>query len=303
MNARWKWDAIRDKVVESLCDVVCFQETKKEAPDLQFLKNVCPPNLNNFVFLPSVGASGGIIVAWKGALFSRHMVFSNEFALTVEFHSHYDESKWLLTCVYGPCTAEGKINFINWLKGIQMSLEVNWIILGDFNLIRKPEDRNWPGGDLIEMFMFNEAISELGLVEIPLQGRKFTWSNMQPSPLLEKLDWVFTSNNWTLTFPSTTVKVLGMTPSDHCPCLVTFSTVIPRSKIFRFENFWLQHSGFSDVLTQSWAIPTQQIDPAKALTAKFKFLRKALKEWQAGWTGLKNLISNVKLLLQFLEVL
>jgi hypothetical protein len=153
------------------------------------------------------------------------------------------------------------------------------------------------------MFMFNEAISELGLVEIPLQGRKFTWSNMQPSPLLEKLDWVFTSNNWTLTFPSTTVKVLGMTPSDHCPCLVTFSTVIPRSKIFRFENFWLQHSGFSDVLTQSWAIPTQQIDPAKALTAKFKFLRKALKEWQAGWTGLKNLISNVKLLLQFLEVL
>jgi len=118
-----------------------------------------------------------------------------------------------------------------------MSLEVNCIILGDFNLIRKPEDRNRPGGDLIEMFMFNEAISELGLVEIPLQGRKFTWSNMQPSPLLEKLDWVFTSNNWTLTFPSTTVKVLGMTPSDHCPCLVTFSTVIPRSKIFRFENF------------------------------------------------------------------
>lgn len=32
--------------------------------------------------------------------------------------------------------------------------------------------------------MFNDAISALGLNEIVLQGRKFTWSNMQPNPLL-----------------------------------------------------------------------------------------------------------------------
>uniref|UniRef100_A0A453EXI1 Uncharacterized protein n=1 Tax=Aegilops tauschii subsp. strangulata TaxID=200361 RepID=A0A453EXI1_AEGTS len=41
--------------------------------------------------------------------------------------------------------------------------------------------------------MFNEAISELGLIELPLKGRQFSWSNMQDSPLLEKLDWFFTS--------------------------------------------------------------------------------------------------------------
>jgi hypothetical protein len=27
-----------------------------------------------------------------------------------------------------------------------MPIDVDWIILGDFNLIRKPEDRNKPGG-------------------------------------------------------------------------------------------------------------------------------------------------------------
>lgn len=42
----------------------------------------------------------------------------------------------------------------------------------------------------MEMFLFNEAISPLGLNEVTLQGRMFTWSNMQPSPLLEKLVWV-----------------------------------------------------------------------------------------------------------------
>jgi hypothetical protein len=41
------------------------------------------------------------------------------------------------------------------------------------------------------------------LEEIPLKGRNFTWSNMQNNPLLEKLDWVFTSAEWTTEFPNT----------------------------------------------------------------------------------------------------
>jgi hypothetical protein len=80
--------------------------------------------------------------------------------------------------VYGPSIAEGKLNFINWLENIQMSEDLDWFLLGDFNLIRKPEDRNKPGGNS-KMFFFNKFIFKLGLVEIPLQGRKFTWSKVQ----------------------------------------------------------------------------------------------------------------------------
>ena len=67
-----------------------------------------------------------------------------------------------------------------------MPNEVDWIIMGDFNFIRTPEDRNRPGGDVNEMLMFNEAISEMALIELPLKGRQFSWSNMQENPLLEK---------------------------------------------------------------------------------------------------------------------
>ena len=76
----------------------------------------------------------------------------------------------------------------------------------------------------MEMFLFNEAISPLGLNEVTLQGRMFTWSNMQPSPLLEKLVWVFTCNSWALSQPDTSVKALEMTHSDHYPCVVNIST-------------------------------------------------------------------------------
>jgi len=47
------------------------------------------------------------------------------------------------------------------------------------------------------MLLFNEAMSALGLVELPLYGKKFTWTNKQPSPLLERLNWFFTSSSWT----------------------------------------------------------------------------------------------------------
>ena len=46
--------------------------------------------------------------------------------------------------------------------------DVDWIIMGDFNLIRSPDNRNKPGGNLSEMFMFNDAISRLDLNEIVL---------------------------------------------------------------------------------------------------------------------------------------
>ena len=71
--------------------------------------------------------------------------------------------------------------------------------MGDFNFIRSPEDRNRPGGDVNQMLLFNEAISNLGLIELPLKGRQFSWSNMQDSHLLEKLDWFFTSAAWLIT--------------------------------------------------------------------------------------------------------
>ena len=76
---------------------------------------------------------------------------------------------------------------MEWFQQIQMPKDIDWMVVGDFNLMRKQEDKN-KGGDLAEMFMFNDAISALGLIEIVLQGRKYTWSNMQPNPLLQKLD-------------------------------------------------------------------------------------------------------------------
>ena len=55
--------------------------------------------------------------------------------------------------------------------------------LGDFNFYRSLENKNSSGGNLNDTLIFNDAIGYLGLIELPLKGRTYTWSNMQVDPL------------------------------------------------------------------------------------------------------------------------
>lgn len=168
----------RTRFLKPIVTLSVCRKQKKEGFDPLYLRKIYPPAFDTCDFLPSVGASV-VSIAWKGSLFSGSKITCNEFAITTEFRSRHDNSKWVLTCVYG---------------NVQMNPDT-WLILGDFNLIRKAKDRNWDGGDISKMFRFNASLSQLGLNEIVLHGRKFTWSNMQPPPVLGKLDWVFTSNS------------------------------------------------------------------------------------------------------------
>jgi hypothetical protein len=52
--------------------------------------------------------------------------------------------------------------------------ESDWLIVGDFNLIRRASDRNRPGGNIQDMLGFKLAISSLGLDELKLYGNKYT---------------------------------------------------------------------------------------------------------------------------------
>jgi exonuclease III len=182
LNDKDKWVIIYDKIQESGCHIICFQETKRESIDLDFIRKFCPRRFDGFAFQPSVGRSGGILTVWDSAMLSGDCVFQDSFALSVDFKSAKDDGAWTLTNIYAPCQDAQQLAFISWFHNIQVDDDVDWLIVGDFNLIRAPTDRNKPGGNIHEILLFNEAISNLGLIEIPLKGRKFTWSNMQAAP-------------------------------------------------------------------------------------------------------------------------
>ena len=82
---------------------------------------------------------------------------------------------------------------------------------GDFNIIRKPNEKNnsnfnprWP-------FIFNDIIQGIGLKEIELSGRQFTWASRRENPTFEKLDRVLATSEWEQKFPLSTVQALART--------------------------------------------------------------------------------------------
>jgi exonuclease III len=220
LNDSDKQNAIRSKIEESDCAIFCIQETKMQSIDMLAFKKPVPKHFNKFEYSPSIGASRGILMRWNGSLFTGCMIDSSRHHITVEFISNHNAKKWTLSTVYAPCEGIEKQDFIDWFNNLQIPANCNWMILGDFNMYRSLEDRNKAGGNMSDIFIFNEIISNLGLQEISLKGRNYTWSNMQEEPLLEQIDWCFTSDRWISSYPNMLMLPLSRPTSDHIPCKI-----------------------------------------------------------------------------------
>lgn len=79
--------------------------------------------------------------------------------------------------------------------------------------------------------------------------------------------------------------------------MIEIATTIPQSQIFRFENHWLGHDDFVSVVESGWVSLEHISDPVKKLTAKFKSLRRRLKEWKVTLPRLGLAIEKIKLVL------
>jgi exonuclease III len=146
INSSVKWNGLRCAIRESGCDVIFLQETKKEFFDEAYLKTFCPNYFDSFAFVPLVGNLGGSIIIWKSTKLVGNVIFQNDYAQSVEFISNLSNCSWIITNIYAPCTLQGKIDFLNWFPNINMASDKLWLIVVDFNLIRRSEDRNKVGG-------------------------------------------------------------------------------------------------------------------------------------------------------------
>jgi hypothetical protein len=93
------------------------------------------------------------------------------------------------------------------------------------------------------MDRFNSIIQNLNLREIHMGGGKYTWTNKQKHPTLEKLDRILMSPEWEDMFPLVAVRKLVRDVSDHNPLLLSsdpLKKTPPHQREFRFELSWLR---------------------------------------------------------------
>jgi exonuclease III len=67
INSVQKWNALKSKINEASCDIICLQETKRAIFHISYIKKFCPAMFDSFEFVPLEGASDGTLLFGKVA--------------------------------------------------------------------------------------------------------------------------------------------------------------------------------------------------------------------------------------------
>jgi len=137
------------------------------------------------------------------------------------------------------------------------------------------------------MGRFRRLISDLELRDLPLLGRKYTWSNQQDVPTLVKLDRIICSSDWEQIFPNCLLQSCASEGSDHCP-LLGLNDVHPGKARFHFESFWTSLDGFQDDVAEAWASEPASHFPFDTLARKFRATVRKLQSWSQKKVGHVN---------------
>lgn len=212
---------VRNVIKNSRCDVCVLQESKCNKFDLSYIMRFIPSFFSfEVAYNLAINSAGGTFIVWKKS-FQLVSSWSTQHTLTVLLRHINTGSQFQVTNVYGPSEETLKQPFIRELRFMSSLIAFPWLLAGDFNLHRWLTDRSATMANFNLMELFNQFISEVGIMEVPLRNRKYTWSSKRPDPVFSKLDRVFTSNEWVLGYPILLLEVREMVVSDHTPLLLT----------------------------------------------------------------------------------
>lgn len=247
LNQKDRCNAVRDVVLSANADIVCLQETKVAVMSHRIILSVFGSAYDKFAILPADGTRGGVIIAWKGGVCQAIATRVDVYSVSVLF-SELDGRNWWFTGVYGPQEDEEKIQFLQELRDVRALCTGPWLVAGDFNLIYQAADKNNANLDRAMMGRFRRFLDDMQVKEIPLLGRKFTWSNERSAPTLVRLDRAFCCSDWDSIFSDSILQSLASVVSDHYPLILGLKVCTSGKRRFHFESFWTKVPGFSDAV-------------------------------------------------------
>ncbi|KAK8526044.1 hypothetical protein V6N12_020525 [Hibiscus sabdariffa] len=127
--------------------------------------------------------------------------------------------------------------------------------------------------DIFKAFMF-----EVGLMDIPLQRGKYSWSNNRDPSTFVRLDKFLISAEFEIAFPDIFQRLLEKLISNHNAILLSKLCIDWGPKPFRCFNFWYKDEGFNDTVTNSLLVLKQK-NPNIRIGGLIRGSKLALKKW------------------------
>ncbi|KAK8544996.1 hypothetical protein V6N12_025851 [Hibiscus sabdariffa] len=203
------------------------------------------------------------------------------------------ETEWFGTFIYGPPYQEEKQAFWESMTNLRSCPGDRWLVIGDTNVVASQEEKI--GGapfNPSDARHFYEFVDSLGLLELPISGGNFTWSNHRSDEdsILEKLDRALCSFEWSSLFPKA-IGVLDVAMgSDHAPIIILSQGMMKKyKKEFKFESKWLLEDECTSTVQKSWD-PISQPRISHRFGSKLRRTKYSLIKW----SKLKSRFNNQK---------
>jgi exonuclease III len=276
LNLEEKRMKIKSLLREWKADVVCFQETKIQVVTRELIQSLWGGAQVDWCYLGAQGASGGILIMWDRRVVEKVEEWVGCFTAACSFRSMCDDFNWAFAGVYGPNRDNDRLMLWEELSGLMDRWEMPWCIGGDFNAIRFPSERLGSVRYAASMEAFSQFIFDKGLLDIPMMGGQFSWSNGHS---WSRIDRFLLSSGWEERFPDAVQRRLSRVLSDHFPIMLVCGETRRGGGYFKFENMWLQHEGFVEEVKGWWQSYQFVGDPSNVLARKLKALKGDLRRW------------------------
>ena len=278
---------LSDLVKEEQISFIDLSETGKDDFPDHILKNLCAGWDFLWHCMAPHGRSGGILLGVDLQVFDIGAIAEGDFYVKFTLRCKNDGFKFVLYTVYGTAQYQNKQTFLAELANTCSKESLPYLIGGDFNIMRRPEDKSSGVFDFKWPNLFNAVMESLDLKEIVMSGRQFTWAGPGDNPIFEKLDRVLVSTDWEDKFPLSTVEPRDRDISDHTPLILNTGASTHHSDQcpFKFERGWLIRDGFYDMVVSVWQSETSGRTPLERWQNKIRRLRQHLRGWAKHTAG------------------
>ncbi|CAL1413222.1 unnamed protein product [Linum trigynum] len=224
------------------------------------------------------GRSGSIWLAWRSYDFQIQLIDASQQHVTVKV-SNNTQREWLLTGVYGSPNYRFHHMLWNHLIEFGRSLEIPWLVTGDFNAYYSPSEKagTVSTASLRRCQQFTDWINEANLFDLGFSGAQYTWCRRDSNNSFKasRIDRSLCNSAWNAAFANTSTRHLPKLHSDHLPILTSYSGLSYNdggAKPFRFEAAWLLHNNFSEFSAENWNVDGDFNQGLKDISTK-------LQEW------------------------
>ncbi|GLU11324.1 hypothetical protein SLE2022_280790 [Rubroshorea leprosula] len=232
-------------------DFLFLQETKLQKVDESVCRGLWYSDECDWVMKESIGASGGSICVWNNVNFVKLGEFVGDGLLGIEGIWGSGKVLCYFVNVYASQDRCKKARLWEELGTMVMEKGGCWMIAGDFNAVKCPEERRGRTGVCPEMEEFNVFIESTGLVDIKLANRRFTWYRPDGSSMSRLDRFLMTEEMYSLGC-EWVQQGMKRTISDHCAVILKTRNADWGPRPFRVLDAWQQHPDFKNAVEGKW---------------------------------------------------